>query len=251
MIDIFSLENKVVLITGAGRGIGNHIANKLSDKKAIVYAIDIKFSNSSKKSPSNLNQIHCDIRNKKKFYNVCKTIFERHKKIDILINNAGLSFPSKSEVYSETNWQKTLDVNLTASYFCSLSVIQFMIKNNTGSIINITSLNAELAFPKNPAYVASKGGLKMLSKSLAKDWGKFGIRVNNLGPGYIKTDMTKKSFKNKKTRIERERQTLLGRWGEIDDLVGPCIFLSSDASGYVTGQDLYVDGGWLANSGIL
>ena len=87
----------------------------------------------------------------------------------------------------------------------------------------------------------------MLTKSLAKDYGKYGIRVNNLGPGYIKTDMTQKSFKNKKTRISREKQTLLGKWGEISDLLGPCIFLASDASRYVTGQDIYVDGGWLAN----
>ena len=115
-------------------------------------------------------------------------------------------------MYDVVNWGKTLAVNLTASYFCSLSAIDFMKKNASGSIINITSLNAEQAFPKNPAYIASKGGLKMLGKSLAKDWGKFGIRVNNLGPGYIKTDMTKKSFHNKKTRIEREKQLDAGNW---------------------------------------
>jgi NAD(P)-dependent dehydrogenase (short-subunit alcohol dehydrogenase family) len=250
MADIFSLANKVILITGAGKGIGNYLANKLSEEKAIVYGIDIKFLNTNKKISPNLNQIKCDITHKKFFDKVCESIFRNHKKIDVLINNAGLSFPSKSETYGKINWEKTLAVNLTASYFCSLSVINFMRKNNAGSIINITSLNAEQAFPKNPAYIASKGGLKMLGKSLAKDWGKFGIRVNNLGPGYIKTDMTKKSFNNKKTRLAREKQTLLGRWGEIDDLVGPCIFLASDASNYITGQDIYVDGGWLANSGI-
>ena len=104
-----------------------------------------------------------------------------------------------------------------------------------------------MGFPKNPAYVASKGGLKMLTKSLAKDLGKYGIRVNNLGPGYFVTNMTKNSYKNKKLKLAREKHTLLGRWGKISDLVGPCVFLSSDASEYVTGQDLYVDGGWTAN----
>jgi len=93
--------------------------------------------------------------------------------------------------------------------------------------------------------VASKGGLKMLGKALARDWGIYGIRVNNLGPGYIKTDMTEASFKNKKTMNEREERTILGRWGEVDDLIGPCIFLASDASKYITGQDIYIDGGWL------
>ena len=150
--------------------------------------------------------------------------------------------------YEKENWTKTIDTNLTASFFCSQEVIKYMIRRKSGSIINITSLNAEQAFPKNPSYVASKGGLKMVGKALAKDWGKYGIRVNNLGPGYIKTDITKKSYSNKKLREERAKHTMLGRWGDKDDLVGPCIFLASDASRYITGQDLYVDGGWLANS---
>ena len=157
----------------------------------------------------------------------------------------------KKLFYEKENWAKTIDVNLTASFFCSQEAIKYMIKRKKGSIINITSLNAELAFPKNPSYVASKGGLKMVGKALAKDWGKFGVRVNNLGPGYIKTSMTKSSYSNRKTRLEREKQTLLQRWGNMDDLVGPCIFLASDASKYITGQDIYVDGGWTANSGIL
>ena len=125
--------------------------------------------------------------------------------------------------------------------------IKYMLKKKNGSIINFTSINAELGFPNNPAYVASKGGLKMLTKSLAKDWGRFGIRVNNIGPGYMKTEMTKKSWSNPKLRKTRTSRTLLNRWGEKQDIVGPCIFLASDASRYVTGQDLYVDGGWLAN----
>ena len=85
----------------------------------------------------------------------------------------------------------------------------------------------------------------MLGKALARDWEVYGIRVNNLGPGYIKTDMTEASFNNKTTRKEREKRTMLGRWGEVDDLIGPCVFLASDASEYITGQDIYIDGGWL------
>ena len=129
----------------------------------------------------------------------------------------------------------------------SLEILRYMKKKRRGSIINITSINAEFGFPNNPAYVASKGGLKLLGKSLARDWGKYGIRINNLGPGYIITKMTEKSFKNKKTRLDRQKNTMLNRWGEPEDLVGPCIFLASDASSYVTGQDIYVDGGWTAN----
>jgi len=252
--NLFSIEGKVVLISGAGRGIGRHLAHSMAKCSAFVYCIDKKFP---KKVPSgvkkNMFNIKCDITKKKSIETVCKYIFSKHKKIDVLINNAGITIPlmKKKLFYEKENWAKTIDVNLTASFFCSQEAIKYMIKRKEGSIINITSLNAELAFPKNPSYIASKGGLKMVGKALAKDWGKFGIRVNNLGPGYIKTSMTKSSYSNRKTRLEREKQILLQRWGNMDDLVGPCIFLASDASKYITGQDIYVDGGWTANGGIL
>ena len=174
--------------------------------------------------------------------------FKKHKKIDVLINNAGISLPNVTRgFYPKKNWDETLAINLSAAFHVSQTVIKYMIKTSKGSIINITSINAEFAFPNNPAYVASKGGLKMLGKALAKDCGKYGIRVNNLGPGYIKTEMTMKSFNDKNKRTARENSTMLGRWGEVDDLLGPCIFLASDASSYVTGQDIYVDGGWSSN----
>ena len=252
--NLFSIEGKVVLISGAGRGIGRHLAHSMAKCSAFVYCIDKKFP---KKVPSgvkkNMFNIKCDITKKKSIETVCKYIFSKRKKIDVLINNAGITMPlmKKKLFYEKENWAKTIDVNLTASFFCSQEAIKYMIKRKEGSIINITSLNAELAFPKNPSYIASKGGLKMVGKALAKDWGKFGIRVNNLGPGYIKTSMTKSSYSNRKTRLEREKQILLQRWGNMDDLVGPCIFLASDASKYITGQDIYVDGGWTANGGIL
>ena len=251
--NLFSIKDRIILISGAGRGIGRHISHSMAKHSAFVYCIDKKFPekvpNDVKK---NMFNVKCDITNNRSFTKVCQNIFKTHKKIDVLVNNAGVTFPlDKKEVFYPTKkWDDSLKVNLTASFHCSQTAIKYMIKKRSGSIINITSINAELAFPKNPAYIASKGGLKMLGKSLAKDWGKFGIRVNNLGPGYIKTDMTKASYANKKTRLEREKMTFLQRWGTIDDLVGPCIFLSSDASKYITGQDLYVDGGWTANSGM-
>lgn len=249
MENLFSIKDKVVLITGGGRGIGFHLANNMAIRGAYVYCIDIKFQKKIRTATvANLFQINCDLTNKKKFEKVCNRIFTKHKKIDVLINNAGVTFPETgTEFYPEKHWDKTLAVNLTSAFNCSQTVIKYMIENNHGSIINITSINAELGFPNNPAYVASKGGLKMLGKALAREWGKYGIRVNNLGPGYIRTDMTKKSYQNKKTRKARESRTMLGRWGEVDDLVGPCIFLSSDASKYITAQDLYVDGGWTSN----
>ena len=121
-----------------------------------------------------------------------------------------------------------------------------MKENNSGSIINITSINAEMAFPDNPAYVAFKGALKQLTKSMALDLGKFGIRANCIGLGYIRTDMTKNSWDNIERRKMLEAKTALGRWGQPRDLVGTVILLCSEASSYITGQNIYVEGGWLA-----
>ena len=249
MDDLFSVKNKIVIITGSGRGIGRTFALNMAKRSAITYCFDIKFPNKIPKDLSNnLFHIKCDLTNKKKFDNECKKIFNRHKKIDVLINNLGITLPGKNEqTYLEKNWEQTLKINLTVAFNCSQTVMKFMLKKKNGSIINITSINAELGFPNNPAYIASKGGLKMLGKSMAKDLGKYGIRVNNLGPGYFKTLMNQNSWKNLKTRKARTIRTMLDRWGEIDELVGPCIFLASDASKYVTAQDLYVDGGWTAN----
>ena len=245
--DLFSIKNKVIIITGAGNGIGKILAEEMWKRNAIIYSIDKIFSKGKKKE--NYFEIKSDITNIKKFNKICSQIFKKHNKIDILINNAGITFTKKeNEDYPIDKWEQTLKINLTGAFTSSQTVSKFMKKQKNGSIINITSINAELGFPRNPAYVASKGGLKMLGKSLAKDWGKYGIRVNNLGPGYIRTDMTGKTYSNKKLKLERAQHTMLGRWGEKEDLVGPCIFLASDASKYMTGQDVYVDGGWISNS---
>ena len=119
-------------------------------------------------------------------------------------------------------------------------------KKKGGSVINITSLNAELGFSNNPGYVSSKGGLKLLTKSFCLDYAKYKIRFNNLGPGYIKTKMTRKRYLNLKERKKRIDRIPLRRYGNPDDLIGPVLFLMADASSYMTGQDLYVDGGFLA-----
>ena len=247
--NLFSIKNKVIIITGAGRGSGREVAIAMAERKAYVYCIDVNFPNLIPCSlENNLFKKCCDITDLTSFKSICLEIFDRHNKIGVLINNAGVTYTKKdNELYPQEQWDKTISINLTAAFACSQIVYEYMFKNKKGSIINITSINAELGFPNNPAYVASKGGLKMLTKALARDWGINGIRVNNIGPGYMKTEMTKKSYSNKKMRKARQANTMLSRWGESKDLIGPCIFLASDASGYITGQDIYVDGGWTAN----
>lgn len=247
--DIFSVKNSVVVITGGAGGIGKCLAQAFSKGEAFVYSLDISYISKSPKFGPNLCKIKADVTDEKEFKRICEGIFGHHGKIDTLINCAGITRPKKNnkEMYSLKDWDDTLRLNLTAAFACSQAAIEYMLKNKKGSIINITSLNAERGFPGNPAYIASKGGLKMLTKSLARDWGIYGIRVNNIGPGYMKTDMTKKSYNVKKTRLLRQANTMLNKWGTPEDLIGPCIFLASDASNYITGLDLYVDGGWMAN----
>ena len=163
-----------------------------------------------------------------------------------LINNAGVTFPSEYP-YPIENWDKTIEVNLSAPFQWIEAFIPLFKKVSNSSIINITSLAAELAFPNNPAYIASNGGLKMLTKFYAKSLGRYGVRANNIAPGYIVTDMTKASYSNEKIRANREAHTFLGRWGLPSDVADVCLFLCSNESRYITGQDICVDGGWTAN----
>lgn len=243
MKEHFSIKDYVIIITGGAGDIGSKIAQTMVEQSAHVFAFDKK----TKKSRKNLEFIKCDLTKQSEFKKHIQLIGKKYAKIDVLINAAGITIPSSSEKYSFDDWIKTISINLSAAFTCSQIVFPFLRKSKNPSIINITSINAKLAFPNNPAYVASKGGLSMLGKSLARDWGKFGIRVNNLAPGYIKAGMTMQSYKNKKLRKNRANRTMLGYWGEIKDLVGPCIFLASNASRYITGQDIYVDGGWISN----
>jgi NAD(P)-dependent dehydrogenase (short-subunit alcohol dehydrogenase family) len=245
-INMFSIKENVVIITGAGRGNGKAIAIGLVEADAIVYALDLAFESESN-HPKLFHEV-CDITNTKMFGQICEKIYAKHGKIDSLINNAGVTFTKQQEeLYDSKNWAKTIEINLSSPFELSQIVYGFMRRNNNGSIVNITSLGADLGFPNNPAYVASKGGLKMLTKAFARDWGRNGIRCNNVGPGYMHTEMTSASYQNETTRTQREQNIMLGRWGTPEDLIGPCIFLISDASAYVTGQDIYVDGGWTAN----
>jgi len=224
---MFSVKDKVIIVTGSDGGNGSAIVKGLKKLEAIVVGVDLPYWNIT----SNLHLHH-----------LVDHTLEHNGKIDGLINCAGITRGNDLFEYTDEDWEDTYKVNLKAPFELSKEVAKHM-KDHGGSIINITSLNSELGFPNNPAYVAMKGGLKQLTKSLAVDLGKYNIRVNNVGPGYIKTNMTKQGWKN--NRKEIEDRTILGRWGEPEDLVGTIVFLLSSASSYITGQDIYVDGGYL------
>ena len=227
MENLFSIKDKVIIVTGAYGGNGSAKSDGLEKYGANVVKADLP---------------EYDVTDKKMLDLLVKKALYYNGNIDGLINCAGVTFGNDLFNYTDEDWNKTYQVNLKAPYELSRKVAEHM-KQSGGSIINITSLNSELGFPNNPAYISTKGGLKQLTKSLAVDLGEYNIRVNNLGPGYIKTNMTKLGWKNNRQKIED--RTILGRWGKPDDLVGTAIFLLSDASSYITGQDIYVDGGYL------
>lgn len=248
---LFSLTDKTAIVTGAARGNGRAISEALLKAGARVVLIDKnkkELQNTTaclQEEGYNASSIHADITRKKDILKITKTILQNFQQVDILINNAGVTFPNSTLDYPEIYWDKTFEVNVKAVFRLSKEIAKIMYTQRYGVIINITSISAELAFPNNPAYNASKGALKQLSKSLALDLGQYGIRVNNIGPGYFRTEMTKKSWNSEQLKKKRTARTILKRWGEPDDLCGLVIFLASNSSSYITGQDFYIDGGWI------
>lgn len=246
---LFSLKEKIAIVTGSAQGNGKAIAEALLKADARVIMIDINENKLNytkdefiKNGYNNIETYICDLSDASYIIQLTNIIKLKYKHIDVLVNNAGISYSSELSLYDLDSWNKTISINVTSTFLLVRELYNIM---NNGSIINITSLNAEVAFPNNPAYMASKGALKQLSKSLAYDLGKYNIRVNNIGPGYFHTAMTDKSFKDPVLNKQRKDKTLLNRWGDPNDLSGLIIFLSSDASSYITGQDIYIDGGWL------
>ncbi len=233
MIDIFDIKNKTCIVTGAYSGIGKDVANFLERNKCQVIRVDKKYIKKK-------NSYQLDLEDIGSITKFVKNINNKYKSIDALINVAGIS--------DNNNFEKNISVNLTSNYYLTKSLVKLLKKtgNKTSSVINFTSLNAELGFQSNPGYVASKGGLKQLTKAMAFDYSKFNIRFNNIGPGYIKTKMTIKSFNNPKKRSERIKRMMIKKFGTTKDLFGIIVFLMSDASSYVTGQDFYIDGGFLS-----
>jgi gluconate 5-dehydrogenase len=224
----------IVVITGGSKGIGKNIVKNLLKKKIKVINIS-----RSKCSLDDVKNYKCDISD----YEEVKNIFKKIKNFDVLINNSGIS---KFDNNNINTFNKIVDINLKGLFYCSIEAFKKLKKKNNASIINICSINAHQAFPNNPGYVASKGGVLSLTRSLALDFSKYKIRVNSVSPGYIKTNMTKKSFKSRKNFNERKNRTMLNRWGKSDDLFGIIEYLISKKSSYTTGQDFVIDGGWLS-----
>jgi len=246
--EIFSVAGQVAVVTGASRGIGKVLSEGLLDGGAKVVGIA---RSAERLAPIDAHEngqaIALDLGDSGSAEKIVEQTVDRFGRIDCLVNNAGITLP-ESDPYDDSTWQQTMEINLNAVFRVSrLTVLQMKDQEpQGGSIINIASIGALLGFPGNPSYQAAKGALRQLTKAMAHDFGKYGVRVNTICPGYIRTDMANFSYKNPEMRKQREDRTMLGRYGEASELVGPCLFLASNASSYMTGCDLIVDGGWTA-----
>ncbi|HHV31454.1 gluconate 5-dehydrogenase [Caproiciproducens sp. LBM24188] len=252
----FRLDGKVALVTGASYGIGFAIASAYANMGATIVFNDIKQElvdkglASYKEAGINAHGYVCDVTDEAAVQALVKKIEEEVGTIDILVNNAGIIKRIPMLEMEAKDFRQVIDVDLNAPFIVSKAVIPGMIKKGHGKIINICSMMSELGRETVSAYAAAKGGLKMLTRNIASEYGEYNIQCNGIGPGYIETPQTAPlrtpDHPFNKFIISK---TPAARWGKTDDLMGPAVFLASDASNFVNGHILYVDGGILAYIG--
>lgn len=244
------LENKVVLITGASRGIGKTMAEAFAEEKSILVLNDIledtlnETVEEFKKAGVRAYGYAFDITNQESVLKAVDRIEEEVGPITVLINNAGMQKRYPLEDFPLDEWLKVMAVDLTGSFIVGQAVARKMIPRREGRIVNVTSINAELVRETIAAYCSAKGGLKNLTKSMATEWGQYGIRANAIGPGYVITDINRTLAEDPKFDAWVKSEVPLRRWGEKEELANAAVFLASEASSYITGQTIYVDGGW-------
>ena len=258
---MFTLKGKVALVTGATYGIGFSIASALAKAGATIVFNDLKQEfvdkglASYKEAGINAFGYVCDVTNEDQVNAMVAQIEKEVGVIDILVNNAGIIKRVPMHEMSAAEFRQVIDVDLNAPFIVAKAVIPSMIKKGQGKIINICSMMSELGRETVSAYAAAKGGLKMLTKNIASEYGEYNIQCNGIGPGYIATPQTAPLREPQADGSPHPfdsfiiAKTPAARWGTAEDLAGPAIFLASNASDFVNGHILYVDGGILAYIG--
>jgi len=250
ILDKFKLEGKTALITGANRGIGQYYALALAEAGADIIAMsnETDFSATEKLIKGvnkKLSSYVCDMSNRSSLYEFVKKVKSDFQKIDILINNAGIILRKPISEHPDEYWEKVIEINLTAQFILTREIGKDMAERGYGKIVFIASLLSFQGGILVPGYAASKGGIKQLTMAFANEWASKGVTVNAIAPGYIATDNTKALREDPIRNKAILDRIPAGRWGVPDDLMGAIVFLSSDASNYLNGSVVTVDGGWM------
>ncbi|WP_429932891.1 SDR family oxidoreductase [Agrobacterium vitis] len=249
---LFDLTGKTALITGSSRGLGRAIAEGMAaagarivlngtDAARLETAIGELAGKGYQVSGSAFN-----VNDEAAIEAAFEKLDDDGVAIDILVNNAGIQFRKPMVDLATADWQRVIDTNLTSAFVIGRTAARRMIARGHGKIINIGSLTSELARATVAPYTVAKGGVKMLTKAMAAEWGEHGLQANAIGPGYMLTDMNEALVNNPQFDSWVKARTPARRWGRPDELVGTAIYLASDASGYVNGQIIYVDGGMIS-----
>lgn len=246
--ELFDLNGKRALVTGSSQGIGLAIARGLAthgaevvlngrDPKKLAAAAATIAALGHKVSTSRFDVTAADA--------VVEGVaaIEEAGAIDILVNNAGMQFRSPLQDFPVEQWERLLATNVSSVFYVAQAVARHMIRRGRGKIINIASVQSELARPNIAPYTATKGAVRNLTRGMATDWARYGLQVNAIAPGYFKTPLNQALVDDPEFSAWLEKRTPAGRWGNVDELIGAAVFLSGDASSFVNGHTLYVDGG--------
>ena len=246
------LQDKVTIVTGSTSGIGRAIAVGYADEGASVVicgrreelakSIADELTGRGRKAVA----ITLDVTSPESIDSLVDEVVDRFGRIDILVNNSGISpVWKRAEDTSKEVWDRIIATNLTGTFLCAQAVGRVMIKQKSGKIINMTSVGGEVALPRLVAYCASKAGITMLTKVMAAEWAEHNILVNGIGPSFVETDFTAGLRAHEGIFSDLKARNLLNRFAKPEEIVGAAIFLASSESNYITGQTIFVDGGWL------
>ncbi len=250
---LFNLEGRIALITGSSQGIGFALARGLAEHGATVIingrdrgkvdeAVTLLEDDGHKVFASDF-----DVTNAADVRAAIEMIEVEIGALDILVNNAGMQYLAPLEDFPIEKWQQLLETNISSAFYAGQAAARHMIARGRGKIINIASVQSELARPSIAPYTATKGAIRNLTRGMATDWARHGLQVNAIAPGYFKTPLNQALVDDPEFTAWLEKRTPAGRWGNVEELVGAAVFLSSDASTFVNGQVLHVDGGMTAS----
>jgi NAD(P)-dependent dehydrogenase (short-subunit alcohol dehydrogenase family) len=249
VIPSFDISGRVAVVTGASGGIGQAMASAFAEAGARVVAVARRaeaLAGWTADTPGQTAAVAADIGGPEAALDWAPKLAEPFGPPDILVNAAGLNTREAADDETVEGWRATLDINLATPFFLAQAFVSEMKAKGWGRIINIASLQSVRAFPGGLAYGASKGGVAQLTRAMAEAWSPHGITANAIAPGFFPTELTAPVFGDPERAARNAAQTCIGRNGELRDLIGPALFFASPASDYVTGQVLFVDGGFTA-----